>query len=573
MGIFDGAKSGGPKILIDPDSIVDMHMHLQSGNCAPLPLLYGQVPLPIEGTGRGTLETLIEVFKHKAVHVSKMSIAEIADYVLKENREVFATDSKIVMNSEYKRANGIYTLMFVQPMDMDFAHIAGYPPTSRIIYRSGKILEIWYLRVKENNFQAKQYAFINYSAETVVLQDRRTVRRITVPVDDEQLTIDLQNNKSISIRNSAGQERNDLRASEKDGIYYFNRKSGTDQEEDGEFIDISGEKSASQKETDDKNTGDDDPLFESTHDIKFRVYKKQHDETIDVAVNHPFSFLPLFHYDPRRWINDSYGKSDEPKWSERKWDFPFTKIARPDQSGLFIGFKMYNPHGYKPLDPRLPHMWQYKNDKMECFYGRCEQLHIPILVHCSPGGMTTHEAIFYHQLDGVDLSTIPARTTIGYDPGSPLGYFYDNYVHPRNWRPVLAKFPKLRLCLAHFGGDEWSNSGLKSDWIEEIVDLTKVYDNVYTDMSCFDLQDEKEKNSFVEFFRLLKNGEKKYLHLRDKVMFGTDWFLTLLLGGPGNFFRPTDYKKFCEIFYETVKKEANYFYFGTIKHANLPLDI
>lgn len=221
---------------------------------------------------------------------------------------------------------------------------------------------------------------------------------------------------------------------------------------------------------------------------------------------------------------------------------------------------MYNPHGYKPLDPHLPHMWRYKIDKTECFYGRCEKLQIPLLVHCSPGGMTTHEAIFYHQLDGVDLSTIPARTTIGYDPRSPVGYFYDNYVHPRNWRPVLAKFPKLRICLAHFGGDEWANTGLKSDWIEEIASLTKDYDNVYTDMSCFDLQEENEKKSFVEFFKLLRNGEKKYLHLRDKVMFGSDWFLTLLLGDPQDILRPTDYIKYCKLFYETLKKEANYKY-------------
>ena len=199
---------------------------------------------------------------------------------------------------------------------------------------------------------------------------------------------------------------------------------------------------------------------------------------------------------------------------------------------------MYPPLGYKPLDPRLPYLHDKSKDG-DCFFGRCEREEIPILVHCSPGGMSTHEMHLYMEYDGKDKQpatgdALPKETRKRLF--TPEGYFWTNYVHPRAWREVLIRFPKLRLCLAHFGGDEWEH-GFDSDWITEIIDLTKEYDNVYTDFSCWNL--DKAKDAFAKVLT-----GKQYGHLRKKILFGTDWYMTLVALGGKN------YKKFCEEFWE-----------------------
>ena len=235
-----------------------------------------------------------------------------------------------------------------------------------------------------------------------------------------------------------------------------------------------------------------------------------------------------------------------------QWDEPFNYIATLKNAGIFIGFKMYPPLGYKPLDARLPNL--------EKFYARCEAEGIPILTHCSPGGMTTHEAEYYNAYDKADLSKRPTRIVYcTYDPCTPLGYFFDEYVHPKNWRPVLMKYPKLKLCLAHFGGAEWDENGLASDWVEEITNLCdpKIeqgknamgpihFDNVYTDMSCYNLEDRSTKKNVIELFREIMHN-RRYKHLQDKVIFGVDWYLSLVTGAP-------EYKEYVDVFFDTMSK-------------------
>ncbi|MCK4920942.1 MAG: amidohydrolase family protein, partial [Bacteroidales bacterium] len=64
---------------------------------------------------------------------------------------------------------------------------------------------------------------------------------------------------------------------------------------------------------------------------------------------------------------------------------------------------------------------------------------------------------------------------------------YANFFnHPRNWIPVLERFPNLKLNLAHFGGDkEWKEFLLdKSDtWVSRIIDLMERFPNLYADFS------------------------------------------------------------------------------------------
>ncbi len=276
----------------------------------------------------------------------------------------------------------------------------------------------------------------------------------------------------------------------------------------------------------------------------FSDWKKQIQETTDAITNNPLRLFAMYHYDPRRWNFPKNHVFDE-DLIKGPWNYPFNEIIGIGEKGLFIGFKLYPPLGYKPLDSRLPYLHDKSLDG-DCFYAYCEREGIPILAHCSPGGMSTHEMELYMQYDGKSSTpatddAMPKETAKRLL--SPEGYFWTNYVHPKNWREVLVRFPKLKLCLAHFGGDEWKR-GIDSDWITEIIDLTREYDNVYTDFSCWDIDNAKE--AFADIL-----SGKQYAHLKKKVLFGTDWYMTLLV------LNGKSYRKFCEEFWEFFQEIPN----------------
>jgi predicted TIM-barrel fold metal-dependent hydrolase len=372
------------------------------------------------------------------------------------------------------------------PMDMDFAYIAGFPPESSRIYHEGVI---------PHASGTGAPLSLNYGNPT------------SVPPP----------------------------ATNMDGVYCYERKDGTAPENKGTFIDVSNEK--------------------PNHVWVFQHYKKQYDSTIEAIKKNPWTLIPMFHYDPRRWCQNSGGNFDKDNWSTGPWDLPFKFIATAKNAGVFIGFKMYPPLGYKPLDKRLPNL--------EKFYAHCEKEGIPILAHCSPGGMCTHEAKYYYQLDKADLSKQPERlVSVSYDPCTPLGYFYDNYVHPQNWRSVLMKYPKLKVCLAHFGGVEWDDekgTGLASDWVEEINKMCNPeilqgqgengpvkFENVYTDIACQDIDNSSVEKNMYKLFRKMGN-DNRYKHLQDKLLFGVDWYLSILTKAP-------EYRSFSEKFFDTMKE-------------------
>ncbi|MDD5342913.1 MAG: amidohydrolase family protein [Smithella sp.] len=443
--------------------VIDCHSHIQSGATAPLPLIWRQnLAADIIRPVRSVTDFLAPFFfiLGHGGKIQRLSTEDIGGVLADELKKAYGPESPLRKAKKYNAKADFFSPAIIMPMDMDYAHIAGFPPTSTMVYHEGKFEKI-----------------ITTGADLAPIQ-------VTI-----------------------------------DGVYYYDRKNGLEPENKGTVVDVSSER--------------------PNRVWVFQAYKKQHDATLSAVKKNPWQLIPMFHYEPRRWRNPSGGAIDVKTWMSGPWDFPFQLVASEKNAGVFIGFKMYPPLGYKPLDPRLPHL----ND----FYARCAHENIPILAHCSPGGMTTHEAAFYHEFDKVDLTKRPERTvSCSYDPCTPQGYFFDNYVHPRNWRPVLEQHKKLKLCLAHYGGDEWDKVGMASDWIEEITDLTKQYENVYTDMSCFNLGNSNEKENVQELFREMYPGSGRYRHLQDKLMFGVDWYLTLLTEGK------TEYKEFAESFFHTM---------------------
>ena len=251
----------------------------------------------------------------------------------------------------------------------------------------------------------------------------------------------------------------------------------------------------------------------------FTTYEKQIEETMKLAVEYPWRLIPMYHYEPRRWMK----KKEDPRPEvvptgvlSEPWKIPIDTYIAPRKRAvvvkdqLFIGFKMYTPLGYKPLDPRLPHL--------KDFYQKCADEGIPIINHCSTGGAYTHESHFYLEHDAESLQIgipdslhdmkkqlrvekhcymkEPQSNNFFYVDGKELKsysdkekdhYFRNAYVRPSAWEPVFEKYPKLKLCFAHFGGIESHDNITDTPygrWGEEIVKMMIKYDNLYVDISC-----------------------------------------------------------------------------------------
>jgi predicted TIM-barrel fold metal-dependent hydrolase len=195
---------------------------------------------------------------------------------------------------------------------------------------------------------------------------------------------------------------------------------------------------------------------------------------------------------------------------------------------------MYTAQGYRPYDiNRLPILYD--------FYRQCANFDIPILNHCTPDGAYTYDRSEYlnftHPNDGYADEMQKKDPDTGYlrdgrkAPPRALGaleYFNRNFVAPKAWEPVLKKWPNLRLCLAHYGGD----TDLGRKWGDVILKMmeTKRYPNLYSDISS-----SFGKASFRDHFKKIIQAHP---HLKSQILFGTDWYMTVMDN--------VDYQKFCK---------------------------
>jgi predicted TIM-barrel fold metal-dependent hydrolase len=200
--------------------------------------------------------------------------------------------------------------------------------------------------------------------------------------------------------------------------------------------------------------------------------RDQHFELGTLAQAYPGRILPFFAVDPRR-----PGVLDELK------EFV-------EQRG-FRGVKLYPNLGYSPQDPALEPILAY-----------AEENRLPVLAHCSRGGV--HDK---------HLSRAAAA----------------QFADPRNYLPILAAHPRLRLCLAHFGGDDaWQEfvaaraQGMAppaDNWVVLIHDLLRAgtFPNLYTDVS-YTIFDYAARLPILQEFLADPN-------LRTHVLFGSDYYM------------------------------------------------
>jgi predicted TIM-barrel fold metal-dependent hydrolase len=167
---------------------------------------------------------------------------------------------------------------------------------------------------------------------------------------------------------------------------------------------------------------------------------------------------------------------------------------------------LYPALGYLPSDSRY-----------DAIFSICAEKNIPILTHCGGEAVSTFEK-------RIEVNDAGKSMTI---TGKTRQFRAYQLNDPKYWESVLKKNPKLRVNLAHFGGeDAWLNTNKPSDSqgrLETIIQLMSNYPNVYADFS-FNQENRKMQSAFLS--AISKKTETAKL-IRKRSMYGTDFWVVL----------------------------------------------
>ena len=228
-------------------------------------------------------------------------------------------------------------------------------------------------------------------------------------------------------------------------------------------------------------------------------FYRQIDEIKNLAEKYPGRILPFLAIDPRR-----------PRMLEDIFLPAF-------ETSCFGGVKLYPSLGYLLSHPVLLEMYEI-----------CEEKNIPVTVHCGTGSVRSSRS-HLRNIPGLryDQKNPEAPAEMGEESRWLLSKeaFAGYFNHPDRWRPVLERFPRLRLNLAHFGSTlEWDRylKGKSNSWPSRIMDLIYRYPHVYTDIS-YNICDSAQYAPLREL--LLRNPR-----LRERVLYGSDYFMVVKEG-------------------------------------------
>lgn len=217
-------------------------------------------------------------------------------------------------------------------------------------------------------------------------------------------------------------------------------------------------------------------------------YEIQLKKLLKLKNKYPNQILPFVGADPRR-----------------KNVFDIVKEYINDHS--FLGVKIYPALGYYPNDKNLEKVYEFAQEK-----------NIPILSHCSRGGVYTKKIL-------PEMLKHPIKGTL---PKTKPKLFSDNFTDPLNYIPILEKYPNLKICLAHFGGnDEWdaylekawdpNKKDQKKSWVAIIVEMMEKYPNLYTDISYTAFHSDR----YFPLLNIFLENKK----IKDRIMFGSDYYM------------------------------------------------
>ncbi len=239
-------------------------------------------------------------------------------------------------------------------------------------------------------------------------------------------------------------------------------------------------------------------------------YRRHMDDLEALAKKYPGQVFPFLAVDPRR-----IGILD------------LVKMKVQEGRGIFRGVKIYPPLGYLPTHPNLIPVFDY-----------CEKFDIPITFHCSPGGMNNFR--------GRNYASSWAGENRWEDFQASDGKKSPFYTAPEKWLPVLTRWKKLRINFAHMGGGDQLDEN-KKEWMNQIIEMIRTHDNVYTDISYH------ARNTLPDLIlKIVKDNPC----LEDKLMFGTDYIMIMMDPGLGGLSRYFDhYDKFPDqLLYDNAKR-------------------
>lgn len=240
-----------------------------------------------------------------------------------------------------------------------------------------------------------------------------------------------------------------------------------------------------------------------------QTFQTQIDEMLAVKAEFSDQIFPFFAVDPRRkGIVDLVKK--------------YVGKGMP-----FCGIKVYPPQGYLPSHPVLMEIYDY-----------CNTNQIPVTSHCSSGGTITnykkihlkgtiYENGSFHEVNEGRIVLLKSKRN-------------ELFTNPKNWIPVLERYNKLYLNLAHFGGYmEWNKfiKGNSSTWVDHIISLVTKYDNVYTDVSYTLFN----PDYFDKLGKLINSP------IGNKILFGTDFYMVQV---------ETELSAFVTRFYHNLPENA-----------------
>ena len=217
----------------------------------------------------------------------------------------------------------------------------------------------------------------------------------------------------------------------------------------------------------------------------------------------------------------------------------------------FCGVKLYPALGFFPFDPALENLYAY-----------CETNQIPIITHCTRvGSQYIGEEI--ESLIPVSPKTIEVPDNDHFSIAKKeieerieryrkAGWIKNNnkgendlacdlFGHPQNYIPILEKFPRLKICLAHLGGsNEILNSNSEKtlgvdlsqirktdgyNWFERIKTYMKQYPHLYSDIS-YTLSSFEKKAVTKQVLEFMNEEDINGNLLGKRILFGTDFFMT-----------------------------------------------
>lgn len=261
-------------------------------------------------------------------------------------------------------------------------------------------------------------------------------------------------------------------------------------------------------------------------------FEGQLEEIISVKKQYPDHLLVFMGIDPR-WCNTGRElKEKVERYFEQKISINATRSVYP-----FIGLKIYPSLGFYAFDEKLKETFEW-----------AAQNGVPVLSHCNYlGGIYTNDSEYIKgNLNPFDIykghkysDNFPGVSPPEYQKSKkwwkwPLGQLKNDknlltcsyFLEPASYITLIESIKELKICLAHYGGEEHILGQQEGDkivgmntenWYKQIKALIKKAPNVYTDIAFAVANPEIHQPVFDDL---------KDEILQRKIMFGTDFFLT-----------------------------------------------